>query len=245
MWTVMYYMPVTIFSLKPAVATSSGGKTLICPTPFSIKMALLDAAIRTQGKETGQQWWNDIRGMRLQIALPAALSVVNTFTRIVRPRHGGPKDDDGTGLITPLGRTIAYREYVSYGDRIGLAAQMASGDHLPQPLANLFLHISYLGKRGGFVQLLDPPVVCEATALMEAQGWIVLTEDQTRFDAGGTLQMLDDCGDTMTFEHANIYSSKRIVVGKERVLRHIVLPYRLARSSRGYSLYRRIAYSEA
>ena len=55
----------------------------------------------------------------------------------------------------------------------------------------------------------------------------------------GTLQMLDDCGPQMTFDHADIYSGKRITLGKERILRHIVLPYRLARSSRGYSLYQR------
>jgi len=44
----------------------------------------------------------------------------------------------------------------------------------------------------------------------------------------------------MTFDHADIYSAKRITLGKERILRHVVLPYRLARSSRGYSLYERI-----
>ena len=41
----------------------------------------------------------------------------------------------------------------------------------------------------------------------------------------------------MTFEHADIYSNKRITLGKERILRHIVLPYTLTRSSRSFSLY--------
>jgi hypothetical protein len=52
--------------------------------------------------------------------------------------------------------------------------------------------------------------------------------------------MLDDCGPKMTFEHADIYSGKRITLGKERVLHHVVLPYRLTRSSKSYSLYERI-----
>ena len=41
-------------------------------------------------------------------------------------------------------------------------------------------------------------------------------------------------GPKMTFEHADIYSGKRITLGKERVLRHVVLPYQLTRSSRSF-----------
>ena len=32
-------------------------------------------------------------------------------------------------------------------------------------------------------------------------------------------------------------SGKRITLGKERVLRHVVLPYRLVSSSKGFSYY--------
>jgi hypothetical protein len=53
--------------------------------------------------------------------------------------------------------------------------------------------------------------------------------------------MLDDCGPGMTFDQANIYSSKRVTLGKERMLHHIVLPYHETRSSRGFDLYERIA----
>ena len=49
--------------------------------------------------------------------------------------------------------------------------------------------------------------------------------------------MLDDCGESLTFQRANIYSSERITMGKERILRHVVLPYQLTRSSRSYSWY--------
>ena len=61
------------------------------------------------------------------------------------------------------------------------------------------------------------------------------------FAVDGTLQILDDCGNNLTFSHANIYSSKRVTLGKERVHHHVVLPYRLTRSSRGYSWYQRIS----
>jgi hypothetical protein len=57
----------------------------------------------------------------------------------------------------------------------------------------------------------------------------------------GTLQMLDDCGPGLTFDKANIYSDARIALHKDRILRHIVLPYEQVRSSRSYSWYQRFA----
>jgi len=44
----------------------------------------------------------------------------------------------------------------------------------------------------------------------------------------------------MTFAHADIYSGKSIKLGHERIHHHIVLPYRLVRSSKSYSYYERI-----
>ena len=240
MWMVARYAPTALFSLKSAAATSSGGKTLICPTPFAIKMALLDAALRTLGQPAGKQLWPAIRDLQLKIALPDRVAVINTFTKIVRPKKNGPSDDDGTGLITPLGSTIAYREYVCFGGAVSIAAQASTGDHLPDALAELFSHITYLGKRGSFLQLLARPAEIDDAGLDAATGWVAITHDQASFTMGGTLQMLDDCGPKMAFDHADIYSGKRITLGKERVLRHVVLPYRLTRSSRGFSLYERI-----
>ncbi len=239
MWTIAEYAPVALFSLKSASATSSGGKTLLTPTAFSIKMALLDAIIRTQGREAGQLLWSTIRDLRLAIALPRQIVVINTFTKIVRPKKNGPSEDRGTGLITPLGSTIAYREYVQYSGSFRLALQFRQQATLPVNLRNILAQVNYLGKRGGFIQLLASPV--EAEALPDDDLWTTLTEEQTSFARAGTLQLLDDCGSSLTFGRADIYSGERITVGKERVLRHIVLPYELTRSSRGFSLYERIS----
>jgi CMP-2-keto-3-deoxyoctulosonic acid synthetase len=69
-------------------------------------------------------------------------------------------------------------------------------------------------------------------------------EGLQQFHPDGTLQVLDDCGKSLTFQRANIYSAERITTGKERILRHIVLPYKLKRSSRSYSWYQRITERE-
>ena len=81
MWMVARYAPTALFSLKSAAATSSGGKTLICPTPFAIKMALLDAALRTRGQPAGKQLWPVIQNLRLKIALPDQIAVINITTQ--------------------------------------------------------------------------------------------------------------------------------------------------------------------
>jgi hypothetical protein len=238
MWTLVEYAPVALFSLKAASATSSGGKTLLTPTAFSIKMALLDAVIRTQGREVGQIAWPTIRDLRVAIALPQQIVVINTFTKIVRPKKNGPSEDRGTGLITPFGSTIAYREYVQYSGSLRLALQPAQNAAFEAGLNGALSQITYFGKRGGFVQLVEPPR--ETEALSDNGTWTTLTEDQTAFTLNGTLQLLDDCAASLSFSRADIYSGERITLGKERVLRHIVLPYQLKRSSRGFSLYERI-----
>lgn len=240
MWTIASYQPVALFSLKPATATSSGGKTLICPTPFALKMALVDCAIRLYGLDDIQSTWWIIRQLQIRIRLPSTLAVVNTFTKIVRPKKNGASDDDGTGLQTPLGRTIAYREYVSFGGPIDVAYQTHEGAALPNQIAACLEQITYFGKRGSFMQLLEPPAQAEESELTEQEGWTTITADQPQFLLGGTLQLLDDCPAQLPFERVDIYSTKGMSLGKERILRHIVLPYTLERSSRNFSLYTRI-----
>jgi hypothetical protein len=58
----------------------------------------------------------------------------------------------------------------------------------------------------------------------------------------GILQMVDDCGASLTFDKANVYagSKSQIKVGRDRIFHHVVLPYRQARFSRGFTLYEHI-----
>ncbi|MEL6525291.1 MAG: hypothetical protein AAFQ07_06225, partial [Chloroflexota bacterium] len=49
MWVIAEYEATALFSLKPANATSSGGRTLLVPTPFAIKMAILNVVCLVEG----------------------------------------------------------------------------------------------------------------------------------------------------------------------------------------------------
>lgn len=235
MWLIAEYQPVGLFSLKHALATSSGGKSLLVPTPFALKMALLDAACRLWGVSKARVIWPTLRDLPVALRLPKRAVVTNLFTKILKPRRSPARP--GTPHAGPLGKTIAFREYVWGEGNLSIALEVGEGDRLSE-MTELLLQINYLGKRGGFVQLLHPAEPVDDLP----KGFILLNppDGQVAFDSHGLLQMLDDCGPKMTFEHANIYSGKRITLGKQRVLHHVVLPYRLVRSSKSYSLYERI-----
>jgi hypothetical protein len=235
MWLIAEYQPVGLFSLKHALATSSGGKSLLVPTPYAIKMALLDAACRLWGVSRAKAIWPTLRDLPVALRPPERVVVTNLFAKILKPRRSPARP--GTQHAGPLGKTIAFREYVwSEGD-MGIALELVDKGRV-SGLTELLLQINYLGKRGGFVQLLRPPETLDdlPTGLVRLNP----TGTQGAFDSRGLLQMLDDCGPKMTFEHADIYSGKRVALGKERVLHHVVLPYHLVRSSKSYSLYERI-----
>ncbi|MBN1657485.1 MAG: hypothetical protein JXA93_03740 [Anaerolineae bacterium] len=235
MWLTAKYQPVGLFSLKSATATASGAKSLLIPTPFAIKMALLDAACRVWGVEQAEVRWPDLRDLQVAARLPEQVVVTNMFTKILKPRRrlAGP----GTQDSGPMGKTIAFREYVSANSYLGLALGSRPEADLSN-LVELLLQLNYIGKRGGFVQLLQPPRLVEELS----GGYVLLNPQggQDNFDSRGIVQILDDCGPAMSFTQANIYSGKGIRLGQERVLNHVVLPYQLVRSSKSYTLYKRV-----
>lgn len=242
MWIVACYLPVSFFSLKPAGATSSGGKTLLIPTPFAIKMALLNTIIANKELKEGERLFPFLRDLDLFLEPPASILVMKSFSKIRRllkdksnaekAQHAREKKE------YPLQPTIAYREYVMYQGILRLACQLAPGSPLNEVLPEALMQINYLGKRGGFLQIMEPPT-------LEAQSpggdFVHLTATELQpFLLQGTLHMLDDCGPGLTFDKANIYHDAKIVLHKDRVLRHVVLPYEQRRSSRNYSWYSRI-----
>jgi len=253
MWIVARYLPVAPFSLKPASATSSGGMTLLVPTPYAIKMALLDAAIRLFGLKEGERLFPLLRDCSIALAPPDDLVVMKGFSKIRRHAESkeSKKPDETQEAFKlhmqeklaekmekgqyPYYSTISFREYVTYRDAFRLALSAPDGTALPDELPALLSSINYFGKRGGFVQLTSIPYQTEA--LPDTRFINLTSADLVAFHQAGTLQMLDDCGQSLTFQRANIYSAERITLGKERVLRHVILPYRLRSSSRGYSWY--------
>lgn len=242
MWLIAYYQPSALFSLRPANATTSGGKTLITPTPFALKMALLDAAIRCFGLSSGKNWFPALRDLTIAIQLPQHLSVISMFCKVRRPVEIKDAKTAEAKIARkkvdkdwPWDSSISFREFVQYAGPIAIAFfQNTQG----VPLLNLATQINYIGKRGSFVQFIEAEEVEQLT-----ESFTVLNPKTTdRFWASGTLQLLDDCGHKMKFEHADIYDPVSIAQNEPngRLQKPVILPYRLIQSHRSFMLYERL-----
>lgn len=236
MWLIAEYRPVTLFSFRSGLATSSGAKTLFLPTPFAIRTALLDAAIRTCGLAAGQLAFDWIKALPIAVRPPERVIVTNLFAKILKPTRKEDADE-------PMARSIAFREYAQLDGTVALAFSVPEGR--ASDLRMLLAQINYFGKRGSFFQLLDvpheSPELPADYRLLDGMG--LPSEGIPQLPAAiplGVIQVMDDWGESLTFAKVNIYTDEKIVLGKDRVRKSVVLPYRLVRSSKGYSLYERI-----
>jgi len=238
MWLMAMYQPVGLFSLKVGEATSTGAKTLFLPTPFAIRTALLDAAIRTRGLEAGTEAFEMVRDVTIAAFPPKQVVVTNLFTKVLKPRRSDTESEEA------MQRTIAFREYAYLTGALGLAFE---GDQtILSQLRELLYQINYFGKRGSFFQLLTPPELVEELP----EGFVVLKGITPSNDESisrqassfplGIIQPMDDWGPGLSFEKVNIYTDENISLGKDRIREYVILPYRLAKSSRSFSYYERM-----
>lgn len=237
MWLIAEYRPATLFSFRSGIATSSGAKTLFLPTPFAIRMALLDAAIRTHGAESGPEAFEWIKRLSIAIRPPERVVVTNLFAKVLKPSRKEETEHH-------MGRTIAFREYAYLAGDTALA--FGTSSEQANKLARVLAQINYFGKRGSFFQLLRAPYPVPALPAdfvpldgTYIQGTQLKGERQGAF-ALGLVQIMDDWGETLTFAKANIYCEEKIKVGTDRVRKTVVLPYRLVRASKSFSYYERL-----
>jgi hypothetical protein len=194
-------------------------------------MALLDVVCRVEGVQTAETVWDWLNSCRVALRPAARLVVNNTFIKVLRQRRNpaAPGSAD-KGFFQ---RTIAYREYAFIDGDFGIALEVATRQQA-ESVAGWMGCINYLGKRGGFIQLQEMPQISE---VIDQGRFVIVGEPLQNFELNALLLQLDDTGERLTFDKANIYSGKNIQLGKERVLHHVALPYRLVQSSRGYSYY--------
>ena len=237
MWLIAEYRPVTLFSFRSGIATSSGAKTLFLPTPFAIRAALLDVAIRANGLAEGIKAFDWIKNLSIAVRPPERVVVTNLFAKILKPTRNEEPEE-------AMDRSIAFREYAQLDGTIALAFS------LPEERANeltmLLTQINYFGKRGSFFQLMEPPRPAQELPAgfipldgVYVQGTQIRGQGTNSYILG-IVQMMDDWGESLTFAKVNIYSDEKIAMGKDRVRKTVVLPYRLVRSSKSFSLYERI-----
>ncbi|MEW5814806.1 MAG: hypothetical protein AB1798_05345, partial [Spirochaetota bacterium] len=148
-WLVAEYRPTSLFSLKISLATSSVGKTLVVPTPYSIKMSFVDAAFRAGlPDEECADFLKSLVDVDVRIAPPNTACITHTFVKVRQEsRDNNP--------LRPYIPNIAYREVVHHHGNWRWAFDLAAGDELlTQRLVRIAPHVSYIGKRGSFIQFI-------------------------------------------------------------------------------------------
>lgn len=220
MWLLVDYEPVAAFGLRPSNTTSSGGKSLVCPTPYAIKMALLDRAIRMHGIDYGMASFEAIKRLRIAVRVPLAVAVNRTFQKVLRP--------DGK-LWTS---TIAQREFCIMAGVLTLAFSV--DDQLfAEEIALLLASNNYFGRRGSFMQfagydLLDEPPAPDFVELS--------APTEAGVPSGGFLQRMDDMRPNAGFEQVSNFSAKPSSDGG-RVSYTVILPYHLAANAFNHTIY--------
>ncbi len=238
-WLIAEYQPVALFSLKHGEATSTGGKSLLVPTPFAIRMALLDAAIRTLRLGPDHSAWEDavekIRSPKLAVNPPPKAAVTSLFAKVLKPERNRPEE-------RAFQQTIAFREYVHLQGTMKLA--FGDDEETLDFLESLLPQVNYFGKRGSFFQLLHKPQRQETAGDSPPAGFVPLEGFNYKTGEGmpptfplGIIQRVDDWGPKVTPGSLNIYASDRMRLGQERIRFDVVLPYQIKQAGRGFTVY--------
>lgn len=215
------YKPTTLFSLKSSNATNSGAKSLFLPSPYAIKMAVLNQAI-TVGDELKNlikkksNEFNYVRDAKIEYYIPgnSSFCVSNTFVKILKPAR------EGAGFI----QTVSFREYVHISNEIEIVLEVENNE------AKLFLQkylhrINYFGKKGCFFQFVEYSDDPNQTNVREFNSDNFIP---------GLIEEYDDFDPKATFENVNNFSNKKA----KRMKRIMTLPLVNIASSKSFSYYK-------
>ena len=228
-WLIARYQPTSLFSLKMSAATSGVGRTLLIPTPYAFQMSLLDAAM-VHGEGDPEQLVCDLAAADLRIGVPARAIVTHTIVKI-RQEPKDPKSRTRGVAYTPA---VAYREFVSYDGWLRWALDLAT---VTQPAAETVVRlapaVSYIGKRGGFIQFIG----WERRGELGASFTQILGADWAP-PSCFHLAVLDDFGPEASFGALNSYSAIPIKRERHRKFVRTLVPLGMVSAGPGFTEYR-------
>lgn len=193
MWLEIEYVPTSLFSFKDIKATNTAATSLLFPTPFGVKMALISEAIKEFDLEKGKEIFELIKDKEIKYNLPEEAVVNKTFGRIndLRNRIGRSKP--------------AYREYVYFNGSLKLAI---STDEMSQKkidlLKSLFVRINYFGKKGSFMQFKT----LNLKDNLNDNYLKLMSDGEIDFEFKSIIQQTEDIPSNVSFEAINIYNEK-------------------------------------
>jgi hypothetical protein len=231
-WLVFQYAPVSLFSLKSSRATSTSGKTLLIPTPYAVKMAFLDAALRHGLAEDPDQLVRWLTRASLRLGVPQHACVTGTIQSIRQETRDVERKRDPD--LPPYRASIAMREFVHYHGSIRLAFDLSTcSSELIAFLLQIAPAISYLGKRGSFIQYLG------GTRQVELDETFTQPVDQlgAELPAWGHRVALDDFGVKASFAALNSFAATEVRRGIDRRFVETIVPMEVQNVGPGFVHY--------
>lgn len=222
---IMRYGVPALFSWRTLTANAFAARTLPCPTPAGVKLAILGVLLRRDGPEKGQEHTSWLAPLPVAWHPPDRMAVRAATIRVWKGETPGE----------PLTGSVGMREYLHTSGVSGLALLNVS-DNRVQDAMYALERLRSLGNAESLVQPTEP---------VQAQddlppGYVVLEAGSGQ---GEVSVLLDDLGVDPSFERLSVYRSPgsasvpRINVDRMRFLAQ--LPLRTTRrTADGYVLER-------
>jgi hypothetical protein len=232
-WLVFRYSPVALFALKMSRATSTAGKTLLIPTPYSAKMAFVDAALRHRLTETPHQLVRGLADAHLRIGVPHDACVTGTIQSVRQETRDDDRRRDPK--LPPYRPNIALREFVYHQGPLRLAFDTQScAAETVALLVGTAPAINYFGKRGSFMQYLDRSWERD----LDSDFTRPVDGTDTLSSSGAHRTFLDDFGPEASFAALNSFLPTEIRRGLHRVFVDTWIPLVLHNAGPGFLHYR-------
>jgi CRISPR-associated protein Cas5 subtype I-A len=226
------YQPTNLFSLKESNSTNSGAKSLLIPSPYSIKMALFNQAITIDGldklkEDKKSKEFVFIKDARISYRISGSFCVNNCFVKVLKiktDKRNKQQREEGVNFEPGLKTTVSFREYIYLSDNIEIIFDVIS-DEAKQYLQKYLHRINYFGKRGCFFQFVgyrDNPSEPNVKEF-----------DVDDFSPG-ILQEYDDISPKADFKNVDNFDS----ANAKRDKKILVIPVENINSSKSYTHFR-------
>lgn len=219
------YKPTALFSLRDSNSTSSGAKSLFLPSPYAIKMALINQAISLGGInfDADPQIFHAIRDLKINYRISGNFCVNNCLVKIQKQRTN-----------EPFKPTVSFREYIYLDSELEIIIEtnpvrnnslFDAHEDIISFLKGYLCTINQFGKRGCFFQFVefkDNPLPANVTPF-----------NIGKIQCPGIIQEYDDFTEALTFDNVNNYSESKT----KRMKTIMFLPINRKSSSKSYTLY--------
>ncbi len=210
------YQPTNLFSLKDSNSTNSGAKSLLIPSPYSIKMALFNQSITIDGKGVFEERksceFAFIKDAKISYRISGSFCVNNCFVTIQSLRDGSYRGKP------------SFREYIYISDNIEIIFDVES-EEAKQYLQKHLHRINYFGKRGCFFQFVG---------YQDSPSEPNVKEFDTSNFSPGILQEFDDISPKAQFKNVDNFDS----ASAKRDKKILIIPVKNMNSSKSYSHFR-------